>query len=314
MKKFVVATGLAVAVIALLGGGLAFRALNGGGSSASALAASKDQQDIFSTLGSQQGATPTAETPWLGAQIALTADGLTVSAVIAGSPAEKAGLQRGDVIKAVDGTQVSDMQALLNALKNKKPGDSVTLSITRGGNAQDITATLEARPAPLPSANPILPELNGIPQDQLFSHIMGGSFQFKDSSNNSHTATVDLGTVTGVDTNAKTITADLNVGGSKTYTIGSGVTTVPTDLSQFQNGDNVVVLSVDGNLRLIAKNAGGLLQFLGKGGRGGMRGWQGFGMGGTKGEQNGLATPGASSGQKGLAMPGHAVASGVDYR
>jgi len=310
MKKLIMAVGLAAAVIAILGGGLAFWAMNGGGSSRSALAASKDQQDIFSALSSQQGTTPTAETPWLGAQIARTADGLTVSAVIADSPAEKAGLQRGDVIKAVDGTQVSDMQALLNALKNKKPGDSVTLSITRGGNAQDITATLEARPAPLPSANPILPELNGIPQDQLFSHILGGSFQFKDSNNNSHTATVDLGTVTGVDANAKTITADLNAGGSKTYTIGDGVITIPTDLSRFQTGDNVAAISVDGNLRLLAKNPGSLLS-LGKGGcRGGMRGGQGFGMMPGIFGGKGTEVPGNSGGQ-GTAVPRRATGSGL---
>lgn len=309
MKKLIMAVGLAVAVIAILGGGLAFWAVNGGGSSRSALAASQDQQDIFSAISSQQGTTPATEKPWLGAQIALTPDGLTVSSVIADSPADKAGLKRGDVVKSVDGTQVSDMQALLNALKDKKPGDSVTLSITRDGNAQDIAVTLEARPAPLPSANPILPELNGIPGDQLFSHILGGSFQFKDNNNNSHTATVDLGSVTAVDANAKTITVDLNAGGSKTYTIGDGVITAPTDLSQFQSGDKVAAISVDGNLRLVAKNPGRLLSF-GKGCRGGMRGGQGFGMMPGMYGGKGLEAPGNSGGQ-GTAMPRRATGSGL---
>jgi membrane-associated protease RseP (regulator of RpoE activity) len=311
MKKFAMATGLILAIVALVGGGLAFRALAGGGSD-SALAASKNTEDVFTSLGSNQNGTDTTDQPWLGAQIKRTSDGLTVSAVIADSPAEKAGLKRGDIITAVDGTQVSDMQALLNAIKGKKVGDSITLSITRAGNAQDVTATLEARPAPLAGANPVLPELSGIPGDQLFSHVQGGSFQFTDSAGKSHTATVDLGTVSAIDANAKTVTVDLNSGGSNTYTIGDGVVTVPADLSKFASGDKVVVFSVDGNLRAIAKGAGGMMPFMGKLGRGMHGGWQGFGMFG--GVENGGTANNGNSGTQGLRMPGRGGASNIEYR
>jgi membrane-associated protease RseP (regulator of RpoE activity) len=304
MKKLVMATGLIVAIVALLGGGLAFRALSGGGSD-SALAASKSQDDIFTSLGSNQNGT-TTDQPWLGAQIKRTSDGLAVSAVIADSPAEKAGLKRGDIITAVDGTQVSDMQALLNAIKGKKVGDSLTLSITRGGNAQDITVTLEARPAPLTSTNQILPELSGIPGDQLFGHIQGGSFQFTDKDGKSHTATVDLGTVSSADANAKTVTVDLNSSGSKTYTIGAGVTAVPADLSKFASGDKVVIVSVDSSLRLISKGAG-MMGFLGKGGFGRHGGMQGFGMMGNDNDNGG-------NGTQGLNMPNRGTGSNIDYR
>ena len=310
MKKVVVATGLILAIVALLGGGFAFGALRGSDSD-SALAASKNTEDVFTSLGANQNGTNT-EQPWLGAQIKRASDGLTVSAVIADSPAEKAGLKRGDVITAVDGTQVSDMQALLNAIKGKKVGDSITLSITRDGNAQDVTATLEARPAPLAGANPVLPELSGIPRDQLFSHIQGGSFQFTDSADKSHTATIDLGTVSAVDANAKTVTVDLNSGSSKTYTIGEGVVTVPADLSKFASGDKVVVLSVDGNLRAIAKGAGGMMPFMGKLGRGCGGGRQGFGMFG--GDENGGTGNNGNSGAQGLRMPSRGGASNIEYR
>ena len=310
MKKVVVATGLILAIVALLGGGFAFGALRGSDSD-SALAASKNTEDVFTSLGANQNGTNT-EQPWLGAQIKRASDGLTVSAVIADSPAEKAGLKRGDVITAVDGTQVSDMQALLNAIKGKKVGDSITLSITRDGNAQDVTATLEARPAPLAGANPVLPELSGIPRDQLFSHIQGGSFQFTDSADKSHTATIDLGTVSAVDANAKTVTVDLNSGSSKTYTIGEGVVTVPADLSKFASGDKVVVLSVDGNLRAIATGAGGMMPFMGKLGRGCGGGRQGFGMFG--GDENGGTGNNGNSGAQGLRMPSRGGTSNIEYR
>jgi membrane-associated protease RseP (regulator of RpoE activity) len=306
MKKFVMVTGLVVAIVALVGGGLAFRAFSGGGSD-SALAASKSNDDVFTQSGSNQGADTTGQ-PWLGIQVKRTADGPTIAAVIADSPADKAGLQRGDVITAVNGTSVSDVPALLSAIKDLKVGDSITLSITRDGNAQEITATLEARPAPLAGTNPVLPELSGIPLDQIFSHIQGGSFTFTDADGKSHTASIDLGTVSAVDANAKTVTVDLNSGGSKTYTIGEGVVSFPADLTKFASGDKVAVVSVDGNLRAIATGAGRALPFLGKG-LGGMRGhMRGFGMFGDNDDNGG------SDNGTGLRMPSRSGASNIEYR
>jgi hypothetical protein len=136
--------------------------------------------------------------------------------------------------------------------------------------------TLEAPPTPLPQAYPMLPELNGIPRDQLFSHLMGGSFQFTDNGGATHTASVDLGTVTSVDANAKTISVDLNSGGSKQYTISDSVTAVPNDLTKFANGDHVVIVSMDNNVRAVVKGAGLGVPFLGGGHGFGLGGWQGF--------------------------------------
>src|SRR3990172_7598547 len=216
MKKSIISGALAFGAIAAIGAILAVRAFNGGGSSDAALAAGT--QDVFSTLATAQDTT-TDEHPWLGAAIVPTPDGLTIGSVIADSPADKAGLKRGDVVKSIDGTAVSDMANLRDSLQDKTPGDSVALSITRDGDAQDVTVTLEARPEPLPIANPVFPELNGIPRDELFGRLLGGSFQFTDSDGKTHTATVDLGTVTSVDTDAKKISVDLNSGDSKEYTI-----------------------------------------------------------------------------------------------
>lgn len=228
--------------------------------------------------------------PWLGVQLVRTPDGLTISFVIADSPAEKAGLKRGDVVKAVNGTTVSDGAALLSAIKDKKVGDAITVSITRGRAAQDVTVTLGAQPEALPFANPIIPELNGIPRDQLFTHLQGGSFQFKDASGNAHTATVDVGTVTSVDTNAKTISVDLNSGGSKQYTISDGMVIRPADLSKFQSGDHVTIMSVDGNLRAITKGNVGLFPFFGGGHR--PRGGHKFGGGGRLSAPQDISGPG----------------------
>ena len=282
----------AVFVLALAGtlGGLYAGGVFGGGGSSSTAAAASQTQGTSSQDANQDNTSPSDQSVYLGVQLTQTTDGPTVASVIAGSPAEKAGLQRGDVIKAVGGTSVSDVQAVRNALTGKNPGDTVTVSITRNGNAQDLTVTLEAPPTPLAEANPVLPELSGIPRDQLFSHLLGGSFQFTDQNGKSHTASVDLGTVTAVDANAKTISVDLNSGGSsKQYTISGDVTTVPSDLTQFANGDHVAIVSVDGNLRVLLKGGGlGIgIPFLGGMHGRGFGGWQGFGGDGAFGMQRG---------------------------
>jgi len=289
MKKISLVAAFALILVGVIGGLYVAGVFTGGSSSDTAAAASQGGGDVLSTVSATEDNTSTTndQIPWLGVQIAQSSDGLTVASVIAGSPAEKAGLERGDIIKAIDGTSVSALQAIRDLLRDKKAGDTITVSITRDGNAQDVTVTLEAQPEPLLQENPVLPELSGIPTDELFSHLLGGTFQFKDSDGKTHTVSVDLGTVASVDASAKTINVDLNAGGSKKYTISDDVTAMPSDLTQFEDGDQVVIISMDGSLRALMKGPGlglGGAFFGGMGGRfffGGMHGpgrgsWDGF--------------------------------------
>ena len=84
----------------------------------------------------------------LGAEVAtvLGADGATggvgVVAVTSGGGAERAGLRPGDVIKSVAGTQIPDTTALTQALAAAKPGDTVTVAISRASQDQDVRVTL----------------------------------------------------------------------------------------------------------------------------------------------------------------------------
>jgi membrane-associated protease RseP (regulator of RpoE activity) len=299
MKKIGVVAVLVLILGGLFGGLYGAGVFSGGGSSHAAAAS---QGSASSTANANEDNTaPSNQSVYLGVQLTQTSDGPTIAAVIADSPADNAGLQRGDVIKSIDGTAVSNLQAVRDALTGKNAGDTVTVSITRDGKAQDVTVTLEAPPEALPRAYPMLPELNGIPSDQLFSHLMGGSFQFTDKDGKTHTASVDLGTVTAVDASAKTVSVDLNSGSSKKYTISSDVTTVPSDLTQFANGDRVTVISVDGNLRALVKGASiGVPFFGGKGG---------FGFGGWGEFRGGHGFEGGFNG--GFEMPRGTAAGGL---
>lgn len=67
--------------------------------------------------------------------------------VVADGPAAKAGLQSGDVIQELEGAPVKGYEALVETLREKKPGDAIKLKIARGEETREITLTLGERPA-----------------------------------------------------------------------------------------------------------------------------------------------------------------------
>ncbi len=69
--------------------------------------------------------------------------------VVAGSPADEAGLQAGDVIIAVDGVAVDRSNPLDLQVLRFAPGDEVTLDVLRGEDELQLEATLGTRPADL---------------------------------------------------------------------------------------------------------------------------------------------------------------------
>jgi S1-C subfamily serine protease len=64
------------------------------------------------------------------------------SPIVSGSPADKAGLQAGDVIKKVNGDTVTTGQGLTSLLNHYQPGDSVKLTVVRGSKTIQLNATL----------------------------------------------------------------------------------------------------------------------------------------------------------------------------
>ena len=90
-----------------------------------------------------------AEHPFLGIHIGDPASGAgaLVGPVQAASPAANAGVRTNDVITRVDGIAVPDANGLTAEIARRRPGDTITLTIVRGGKAITLTATLASRPA-----------------------------------------------------------------------------------------------------------------------------------------------------------------------
>lgn len=68
-------------------------------------------------------------------------------AVMAGTPAAKAGLRDGDIITALNGTSLALTNSLRTVLLQYKPGDNVTLTVLRDGQELSVQLTLGTRPA-----------------------------------------------------------------------------------------------------------------------------------------------------------------------
>ncbi|MDP2211296.1 MAG: PDZ domain-containing protein, partial [Candidatus Aquicultor sp.] len=73
-------------------------------------------------------------------------DGAIVLDVLKGTPAEKAGLKKNDVITAIDGKKISTMDQLLVEIRQKKVGDKIELTYYRGKDKKTVELTLVEKP------------------------------------------------------------------------------------------------------------------------------------------------------------------------
>jgi putative serine protease PepD len=69
-----------------------------------------------------------------------------ISSVASGTPAEKAGLQVGDAIIAVDGEPVDGALSLVGQIRERSAGDKVTLKFLREGETKSVSVTLANKP------------------------------------------------------------------------------------------------------------------------------------------------------------------------
>jgi len=87
-----------------------------------------------------------AEPPVNRTRLGIEVDeGALVQSVVPGSAAEDAGLQPGDVVVAVDGTETPTSASVGEVIRGKAPGDEVRITIERLGERLEVTATLGRR-------------------------------------------------------------------------------------------------------------------------------------------------------------------------
>jgi len=224
-----------------------------------AVASTRDSEPDTSREQSRQESTPApeAETPWLGivAQPFKDGDGVAIEHVAPGSPADDAGLEAGDVIRAIDGTDVQDVEDLRSAIEEKGAGDEVTLSVVKNGvedddaEASDVKVTLEARQAK--------EGLRCMLDDQLgetFDRFLGGSFKYLDENGDEVTIEAVPGSVKSVSDTELKIDVNGNEG-DRSFELPEAAR-VPDDLSE---GDRVTVVLKDGEVQGVHPGVFGIM-------------------------------------------------------
>jgi thiol-disulfide isomerase/thioredoxin len=102
------------------------------------------QQPIpVETLAKPQGQPRPSGPPWLGlvANARPQGQGLVISRVLRGSPAQQAGLLVGDILMQLDAQPLSSARDFKIAMRNARPGEALKLSFIRDGHAKTSAIT-----------------------------------------------------------------------------------------------------------------------------------------------------------------------------
>jgi serine protease Do len=85
---------------------------------------------------------PQGHSAWLGVQLKDAQAGVRLDRVVRGSPAEKAGLNEGDVVTKLNGQAVEDVAAFIETVGDMGPGSELQLTIRREDQEETLTAQL----------------------------------------------------------------------------------------------------------------------------------------------------------------------------
>lgn len=73
-------------------------------------------------------------------------EGAYVQQVVQDSPADKAGVKKGDIITKIDNQRIDSKLQVSSVIGKKKVGDTIVITLFRDGKTMDVTATLENAP------------------------------------------------------------------------------------------------------------------------------------------------------------------------
>lgn len=123
---------------------------------------------------------------WLGSEIQeldatisdalnLTANtGVLINGVVPGSPADVAGLQRGDVIVSMNGVNIVDSFQVQDLISELEPGDTARLLVdTVNGGMRNVYVTLGSKPADMPPADTGIQKTAGAAVSPVMSTLWG---------------------------------------------------------------------------------------------------------------------------------------------
>lgn len=113
------------------------------------LTVERDKQtlDVVATLENRPEAPAQPPSIFVGVQGEDVPGGVRLTEVVADSPAAKAGLKPGDVVRVLDKKDITSFKQLTEELRNHKTDEKVTFKVQRGEEIKEFVVTLQMRPA-----------------------------------------------------------------------------------------------------------------------------------------------------------------------
>lgn len=193
--------------------------------------------------------------------------GVVVVSVVAGGPAAQAGVQPKDLITAVDGKPITKSQEVVAAVKAKSVGQTVELTLSRGGQTISYRiTTAQATGQPVLKGRGAL----GMPGGRLefsvpfggfggpgllqeFGSFLGSQFKFLDKDNKPVTVRTIPGTVVTASSDSITIKPNDTTESGGTYAITSETRVMvrgQNGVASLVAGDQVIITTSDGKTAL----------------------------------------------------------------
>src|SRR5205085_5902214 len=88
-----------------------------------------------------------ARYPVIGAKVQTGdrgGDGALIDEVLDGTPAERSGLKKGDLVVALEGDKITDGIALIVSIRAHQPGETLAFTVERDGQEKVFDVTLDA--------------------------------------------------------------------------------------------------------------------------------------------------------------------------
>jgi S1-C subfamily serine protease len=73
-------------------------------------------------------------------------EGIVIASLEPNAPAERAGIERGDIITRIDDTPIKQGGDLRRILRERRPGDTIQVTVARGSTTRTLTARLIEAP------------------------------------------------------------------------------------------------------------------------------------------------------------------------
>lgn len=93
----------------------------------------------------QQSRQASSHEAGLGVILAETQDGVVIQQVFRDSPADDAGLRRGDYIQKIDDDRVRSARDVMQMVRDKQPGSDIDITVWRNGQQRTMEAQLASR-------------------------------------------------------------------------------------------------------------------------------------------------------------------------